>query len=72
MIVIIVLPIIISSKIRRSRMDEDFYQDGQFKGTKDSEGRIYDENMNIIGNEQGDGSFYDYRTGILWRRIKRA
>lgn len=53
-------------------MDEDFYQDGQFKGTKDSEGRIYDENMNIIGIEQEDGSFYDYRTGSLWRRIKRA
>lgn len=53
-------------------MDEDFYQDGQFKGTKDSEGRIYDENMSIIGIEQEDGNFYDYRTGSLWRRIKRA
>ncbi len=52
-------------------MDEDYYQDGQFKGRKDSEGRIYDENMNIIGSDCGDGTYVDYRTGSIWTRFKR-
>ena len=49
-------------------MDEYFYQDGKLKGRKDSEGRVFDENMNIIGIDNGDGLFIDYRNGSIWRR----
>ena len=52
-------------------MDEDYYQNGQFKGRKDSEGRIFDENMNIIGIDMGDGTYIDYMTGSIWRKIRR-
>ena len=50
---------------------DDYYQDGQFKGRKDPEGRIFDENMDLIGLEVGDGTFIDYRTGSIWRKIRR-
>ena len=52
-------------------MDEDFYENGEFKGRKDSEGRIFDENYNLIGIDNGDGTYIDYRTGSIWRRIPR-
>ena len=52
-------------------MDEDYYQSGQFRGRKDSEGRIYDENMNIVGFDNGDGTYIDFRTGSIWMKFNR-
>ena len=52
-------------------MDEDYYENGRFRGRKDSTGHVFDENYNMIAVENSDGSYLDLRTGSIWRKVKR-
>ena len=52
-------------------MDNDFYENGAYKGRKDSEGRVFNERGDLIGIDNKDGTYIDFRTGNLWRKEER-
>ena len=52
-------------------MVDDYYDNGRYRGRKDPEGRIFDDKGNLIGIDNRDGSYIDFRTGDLWRKERR-
>ncbi len=48
--------------------DELFFENGKYKGMKDSEGRYFNDRGDLVAQRQSDGSVYDYRTGSIWRK----
>ena len=50
--------------------EERYFENGRYRGMKDSEGRFYSERGELVAQEHKDGTIYDYKTGSLWRKEK--
>jgi len=50
--------------------EERYFENGRYRGMKDSEGNYFNDKGELLAREQSDGSIYDYKTGSVWRREK--
>jgi hypothetical protein len=50
--------------------EERYYENGRYRGMKDSDGRYYNASGELVAMKMDDGSILDYKTGNLWRKDK--
>ena len=50
--------------------EESYYENGKYRGMKDSEGHYFNDRGELVAQKQSDGSIYEYRAGSIWRKEK--